>query len=50
MAKKTYRKIASFAHSENVSFFSFLFFQWMNIVMTTGSERAVDENDLLPLK
>ena len=50
MAKETYRKIASSAHSENISFFSSLFFQWMNILMTTGSERAVDENDLLPLK
>ena len=50
MANKTYRKIASSAHSENISFFSSLFFQWMNILMKTGSERAVDENDLLPLK
>ena len=50
MTKKTYRKIASSAHSENISFFSSLFFQWMNILMKTGSERAVDENDLLPLK
>ena len=50
MAKKTYRKIASSAHSENISFFSSLFFQWMNILMKTGSERAVNENDLLPLK
>ena len=50
MAKKTYRKIASSAHSENISFFSSLFYQWMNILMKTGSERAVDENDLLPLK
>ena len=49
MAKKTYRKIASSAHAENISFFSSLFFQWMNILMKTGSERAVDENDLLPL-
>ena len=50
MANKTYRKIASSAHSENISFFSSLFYQWMNILMKTGSERAVDENDLLPLK
>ena len=50
MAKKTYRKIASSAHSENISFFSSLFYQWMNILMKTGSERAVDENDLFPLK
>ena len=50
MAKKTYRKIASSVHSENISFISSLFFHWMNILMKTGSERAVDENDLLPLK
>ena len=50
MAKKTYRKIAGSAHSENISFFSSLFYRWMNILMKTGSERAVDENDLLPLK
>ena len=50
MAKNRYRKITSSAQLENVSFLSTLFFQWMNILMKTGSERAVDENDLLPLK
>ena len=50
MVKNRYRKIATSAHSESVSFFSSLLFQWMNILIKTGSERAVDENDLLPLK
>ena len=50
MAKKTYRKVASSANSENISLFSSLFYQWMNILIKAGSERAVDENDLLPLK
>ena len=50
MVKNKYRKITSSALLENVSFFSTLFFQWMNNLMKTGSERAVDENDLLPLQ
>ena len=50
MVKNMYRKITTSAHSESESFFSSLFFQWMNILIKTGSERAVDENDLLPLK
>ena len=32
-----------------VTFVSSLFFQWINGVFKTGSERALDENDLLPL-
>ena len=50
MVNNRYRKIATSAHSESESFFSSLFFQWMNILIKIGSERAVDENDLLPLK
>ena len=50
MVKNKYRKITNSALLENVSFFSTLFFQWMNNLMKTGSERAVDENDLLPLQ
>ena len=50
MANNKYRKITSTEHSGSVSFFSSLFFQWINILIKTGSERAVDENDLLPLK
>ena len=50
MANYKYRKITSTEHSGSVSFFSSLFFQWINILIKTGSERAVDQNDLLPLK
>ena len=50
MSNNRYRKITSTEHSGSVSFLSSLFFQWMNILIKTGSERAVDENDLLPLK
>ena len=50
MANNKYRKITSTEHSGSVSFFSSLFFQWINILIKTGSERAVDQNDLLPLK
>ena len=50
MANNKYRKITSTEHSGSVSFFSSLFFQWINILIKTGSERAVDKNDLLPLK
>lgn len=32
------------------SFFSILLFQWMNISLKTGSERAIYENDLFPLE
>ena len=31
------------------SFVSLLFFQWMNNVFKTGSQRPLEENDLLPL-
>ena len=34
----------------NKSFFSTLLFQWMNISLKTGSERAIYENDLFPLE
>ena len=50
MAKNRYRKITSTTQAGKVSFFSTLFFQWMNILLKTGSERAIDENDLLPLE
>ena len=50
MANNKYRNITSTEHSGSVSFFSSLFFQWINILIKTGNERAVDKNDLLPLK
>lgn len=50
MAKSGYEKITKIAQEENVSFFSTLFFQWMSIILKTGNERAIDKDDLLPLK
>ena len=42
-------KIPKDDHTEKVSFVSLLLFEWMNSVFKTGSERALDENDFLPL-
>ena len=50
MARKPgYEKIPSDAEKEKVSLFSLLFFQWMNIVFKTGSKRALEQTDFLPL-
>ena len=49
MARKGYNKISPSEDKENVSFVSLLFFQWMNSIFKTGSERPLDENDILPL-
>ena len=49
MAKSSYKRITSDAHSENASFLSILCFQWMNIVLKTGNERVIDKSDFLPL-
>ena len=49
MGRNGYEKISTDNEKENVSFVSLLFFRWMNKTFTTGSERALDENDLLPL-
>ena len=49
MARKGYSKISPSEDKERVSFLSPLFFQWMNSTFKTGSERPLDENDLLPL-
>jgi len=45
-----YEKITETVQEEKFSFFSSLFFQWMSIIFKKGSKRAIDENDLLPLK
>ena len=45
-----YEKITETVQEEKISFFSSLFFQWMSIIFKKGSRRAIDENDLLPLK
>ncbi|XP_078372054.1 ATP-binding cassette subfamily C member 4-like [Oculina patagonica] len=49
MARNGYKRITTEGEKENVSFVSRLFFQWMNSVFKTGSERALEEDDLLPL-
>ena len=49
MAKNEYRKLSSINEEGKVSFVSILFFQWMNIIFKTGSERALEESDFLPL-
>ena len=49
MARNGYKKINSDTDTEKASFLSLLFFQWMNNVFKTGSERALQENDFLPL-
>ena len=50
MEKNGYKKIPTDEDAEKVSFFSCLFFQWMNSVFKTGNERALEENDFLPLE
>ena len=49
MATNDYKKIPIDDDAEKVGFVSLLLFQWMNSVFKTGSERALDENDFLPL-
>ena len=49
MARNGYKRISTEGEIGNVSFLSLLFFQWMNSVFQTGNERALDENDFLPL-
>ena len=49
MARNRYKRISTEGETENVSFVSLLFFQWMNSVFGTGNERALEEDDLLPL-
>ena len=49
MAKSEYSKLSGNNGEEKVSFVSILFFQWMNSIFKTGSERAIEETDFLPL-
>ena len=49
MATNGYKKTPNDEDAGKVSFVSLLLFQWMNSVFKTGSERALDENDFLPL-
>ena len=49
MATNGYKKIPNDDDAEKVNFVSLLLFQWMNSVFKAGSERALNENDFLPL-
>ena len=49
MAKNGYKRLFTEGEIENVSFVSLLLFQWMNSVFKTGSQRALEEKDFLPL-
>lgn len=49
MASTAYKKISTDDNTEQVSLVSFLFFQWMNGIFKTGSERPLEQDDFLPL-
>ena len=49
MARNGFKKISNDADKEKLSFLSLLFFHWMNDVFKMGNERALEENDFLPL-
>ena len=51
MARNEYKKLSKddADRTRNASFVSLLFFQWMNSVFKTGSERPLEEDDFLPL-
>ena len=49
MARNGYNKISPSEDKERVSFLSLLLFQWMNSIFKKGSERPLDEDDILPL-
>jgi len=49
MARKGYKKISTNEDKEIVSFVSLLLFSRMNSIFKIGSERPLDENDLLSL-
>ena len=49
MARKGYNKISASEDEKGSSFVSLLTFQWINSIFKIGSQRPLDENDLLPL-
>ena len=49
MAKSGYKKISNDGDTEKISYFSLLFFQWMNNVFKTGSQRPLEESEFLPI-
>ena len=48
MARNGYNKTSHSEDKKRVNFLSLLLFQWMNSIFKIGSERPLDENDLLP--
>lgn len=49
MTKNRYKTIPTGDDKEKSSFISLLLFRWMNTVFKTGGERALEQNDFLPL-
>ena len=49
MVKTGYKKISNEGDEDKVSFFSLLFFKWIDSVFKIGSQRALEEEDFLPL-
>ena len=49
MTKNRYKTIPTGDDKEKSSFVSLLLFRWMNTVFKTGGERALEQNDFLPL-
>ena len=51
MAKDEYTAISTEddRDEEKSSFVSVLLFSWMNVIFKTGSERALEQHDFLPL-
>lgn len=49
MTSSDYKNISTDDNTEQVSLVSFIFFQWMNSIFKTGSERPLEQDDFLPL-
>ena len=49
MKRGGYKKISAKESEENFSILSLLLFQWMNGVVKIGSERPLEQGDILPL-
>ena len=49
MARNEYQKISSADQSPKQGFFSYLLFSWMDSTFKTGSKRALQESDFVPL-
>ena len=49
MTRNEYKRISDDGDAEKASFVSVLFFHWMSGILKTGSDRALEESDFLPL-